>query len=164
MTASTLSTVKARLVTVCQGLAADVPAYWTWPGIEQVWADIGGSHFERVEAYWLDHVATATVIHPTMRAGQKRREEEFEQVVNCGVQDAREDATLQAVEERALVLFGLLEDALAASGRLAGTTLTAGQQIVLARIDEWTLESGPLENHGYAAVVAASVLVRARLL
>lgn len=164
MTASTLPAVKAQLVSILGQLATDVPAYWTWPGVEQVWADMGGSHFERVEACWLDHVTPATVVHPTMRAGQKRREEEYDQIVNIGVQDAREDATLQAVEERALALFGAFEDAVAATGRLTGTTLSAGQQIVLARIDEWTLESGPLENHGYAAVVAANVLVRARLL
>lgn len=164
MTASTLTAIRERLVDVCGGLVPDVPAYSSWPGVEQVWADVGGSHFERVEAYWLDDNATVTVTYPTLRAGQKRREEEIDQIVCAGVQDAAETATIQAVKDRVHYLFGELEHALAATGRLSGATLVAGQQILLARIDEWTTEAAPLESAGFAAVVTARVLVRARIL
>jgi len=163
VTGSTLPAVKAALVDILDGLDANMPAYWTWPGVEQVWSDMGGSHFDRVEAAWLDGRATVSAGYPTLNGPQRRREEEITQVVNIGVQDAREDATLQAVEERALGLFAAFEHAIAGNATLSNATLAAGQQIILTRIDEWTIESGPLENAGYAAVVDVVVVVRAHL-
>lgn len=163
MTGSTLPAVKARLVDVLRGLDPDVPAYWTWPGVEQVWSDMGGSHFDRVEACWLEQPTEAAVSYMALGGVRKQREETYEQIVCFGVQDAGESSSGQVVEERALALFSLFEHEIAGDPLLPGADLAAGQQLLEVRIASWAIDSGPFESSGNAAVVAARVRVWATL-
>lgn len=166
MAGSTLPAVRTRIVAILAAIDSTVPAYHTWPGYEKVWQDRGGASGaepRKVEAAWLDSIASGTSSYPTFRAGRKRREEQYSQIVSIGAQWDT-DATLEAVEARVMALFVELEEAIADDPAMTATTLVSGQQIIKAAVSDWELESGPVENGGFTAVITATVTVEARIL
>lgn len=120
-TASTLPTVKTRLVTrlAARDALAGVQVAYAWPGVETE----GETIF--LDPPDVEHVTTSEI--PTMKAGRKAREESYTVVVTIQVFDGTvgvDDAA--TVEARAFALLAELDGELADDPNLGLSAATPG--------------------------------------
>lgn len=144
MATSTVPAVKAQLVALLTAALPTVDVTYSHPGDaiqpESVYlGGVRGSHD-----------------YPVVRAGRKPRQETY--TIDVWIEALRDGTTSQEAEERAWVLFGELEDAIADDP-------TLGLAIVgWARVADWDdFLAWDLQRQGWSARIRAGVTIEARL-
>lgn len=99
---------------------------------------------------------------PTLKAGRRRRAEAYDVMIVCSAVAA--GASQEQADEAACDLLAVLDEQVADDPTLSGADLTAGQQILSARLVGWETTDGPVGKTGHGSAFLARVRVQARLL
>ena len=146
-TTSTIGTARAALVAAMNTGELKDNVFYAWPGPDA----------ERNELVWISQIREWEQDDPLIKAGRRHRQERYVFEVTLLVAKPELNAGgAQATFERALVLFGLIEDAIANAHQL-GTTAIQRAQII-----DIEAEEAPMER-GWAFVLTFGVECHARL-